>query len=257
MLFFTAFKRKKCRQRPFPDRWKEIIERNVPVWHRLGAGDRKELQEHMHVFLAEKVFEGAAGFTVTEEMKVTIASQASLLLLHRNVDYFPRVTSIVLYPDEYAAPHWQMDEAGIVTEGVDWRSGEAWGGGSLVLSWKDVIWGTTRPEDGYNVVLHEFAHELDMEDGFTDGTPPLGDRKDYEEWRSVLQQEFDAMRKKLELQQPTFLDPYAGDHPAEFFAVAVEAFFELPRAMKEHHPALYEVLQKYFLQDPATWEFSS
>lgn len=254
MIFFTGYRRKKLRSRPFPRAWEEILERNVPLWQRLSLQDREELKGHVQVFLAEKNFEGAGGVFISDDMRVTVAAQACLLLLHRDSDYFPRVSSIIIYPDEYAAPHWEMDEAGIVTEGIDWRSGETWGGGSVVFAWKDVMWGAEHPHDGYNVVLHEFAHELDVEDGITDGTPPLRGRGEYLLWRKTLQREFDQLRENAaQRRHPTLLDPYGAEHPAEFFAVAVETFFELPAELHDQHPDLYEVLKGYFRQDPARW----
>jgi len=253
MLLITASRRKRLRSQPFPPGWERILEREVPLYDSLPTADREELKGHIQVFLAEKQFEGAGGLTMTDTVRVVIAAQACLLLLHRETDYYPGLSSIVVYPDEYLAPFEEMDEAGVVTTGTDRRSGESWEQGTLVLSWEDVQMAGVDGEGAYNVVLHEFAHQLDAEDGITDGAPFFPRRAAVMHWQRTLEAEYERFKEEAGRERPPVLDPYGAESPAEFFAVATEAFFENPRGLKEHHLALYEELGRYFRQDPAAW----
>jgi len=249
-VFFGKLRRKKLRRRECPLDWQAIVERNLPLYRRLPADDRRELLEHLQVFLAEKHFEGCGGVVVTEEMRVTVAALACILLLHRETDYYPLLSSIVIYPDEYVGERRRWDDAGVVTEGPEPRIGESWDQGAVVLSWKDVLLDIEDPDDGFNVVLHEFSHQLDhearltTEDGFASDFP----------WRDTFEQEYERLVAADDAGQWTFLDPYGTESPAEFFAVAVETFFEMPSGMREHHPELYRALQEYFRQDPVCWD---
>lgn len=253
MLLITSSRRKRLRNQPFPPSWLRVLEANVPLYGRLPEPDRQELQGHIQVFVAEKNFEGGEGQALTDEVRVTIAAQACLLLLHRETDYFPGLSSIVVYPGEYLAPYREMDESGVVTEGTDRRSGESWEQGALVLSWEDVLAAGVDGEGAYNVVLHEFAHQLDAEDGVTDGAPLLLKRSSYRHWQRTLAEEYERLRTEAAQGRVTVLDPYGAESPAEFFAVATEAFFEKPQEMKAYHLALYEELTRYYRQDPAGW----
>jgi Mlc titration factor MtfA (ptsG expression regulator) len=150
-----------------------------------------------------------------------------------------------------------VDEAGVVTEGTEINAGESWETGVLVLSWEDVMMGCSHPGDGYNVVLHEFAHQLDAEEGLTDGVPPLRSREEYLDWIRVFQMEYDRLCRETAHGVETLIDPYGTESPAEFFAVATESFFEQAREMEAEHPELYRALQLFFRQDPARFEGSS
>jgi Mlc titration factor MtfA (ptsG expression regulator) len=181
-----------------------------------------------------------------------------LLLLHRDADYFPQLVSILVYPTEYTAHATEHIGGGIWEEGEHDRLGEtAQNLGAVVLAWDSVVRGAHDPADGTNVVLHEFAHQLDFEDRVTDGTPPLATREEYEEWTRVMTAEFEALRRADDRGAPTLLDKYGATNPAEFFAVVTEAFFELPRALRTKHPALYAALQRFYNQDPATYSAES
>jgi hypothetical protein len=204
----------------------------------------------MQIFLAEKRFEGAGGLAVTEEMRLIIAAQACLLLLHRDLDYFPRMTSVVVYPGEFRSPRRDWDDAGVVTEWMETRAGESFSGGTVVLSWEDVRLGLTDEWPGYNVVLHEFAHQLDEENGTLDGTPPMP-AKEWLPFVEVMQRQYTLLLEADERGEETFLDPYGAEHPVEFFAVATESFFTQPRDLLQNHPDLYGVLSRYYCQDPA------
>lgn len=220
---------------------------------RLSASDRDELIAHMKVFLAEKRFEGLGGQEITEEVRVTIAAQACLLLLRRDTDYYPRVRSILVYPEKYVAPYRRTGPGGIVTEGNDLRLGEAWDSGYVVLSWCDVRHGAAELRDGHNVVFHEFAHALDAESGLIDGAPALEQGEHFAPWARMLGRELDALRRASMNGQPTVLNPYGAQNEAEFFAVATEAFFERPRSLRASNPDLYRHLSDFYRQDPARW----
>lgn len=253
MILITEMRRKRIKRQHLPPRWLSVLERNVPLYRRLPAEDREELHGHVQVFLAEKSFEGKRGMVVTDQVRVTIAAPACILLLHRQTDYYPGLSSVIVYPGEYMAPHLEMDEWGIVTEGTDCRSGETSPDGALVLSWEDVLAEEIDVHPGYNVVLHEFAHQLDAEDGLTSGMPLLPKRLRYRMLKEVLQHEFERLQEDVQHQRTTVLDPYGAESTDEFFAVATEAFFETPHLVRKHHPELYLELAGYYRQDPAAW----
>lgn len=242
------------RKRKFPSQWLEIIERNVAIYHRLPAPDKKELLEHVQIFLAEKHFEGCAGLEITDEIRVTIAAQACMLLLHRKTDYYPMLVSILVYPNSYLALHHERDSIGVVTEELQQRLGESWSRGVVVLSWDDVRAGASDLQDGHNLVLHEFAHQLDSEDGtVADGTVVLPRRSMYVAWARILGQEYVRLRKEAAKGHSTLFDSYGANSPAEFFAVATELFFEKPAPFQKKHPELYKELKLYYQQDPASY----
>lgn len=247
-------RREELRAQPFPDAWRKIVERNVTVFDRLPPTDQRELLGDVQIFLAEKHFEGCGGLELTDEIRVTIAAQACLLLLHRDTDFYPELTSILVYPSGYTAPDEHTDTDGIWTEGEQDRLGEtAQRLGALVLAWDAARGGAANPADGKNVVLHEFAHQLDFEDHNTDGTPALDSRSEYQTWARVMSREFEALKRADESGEPTIIDKYGATNPAEFFAVITEAFFERPRALREKRPDLYAELQSFYKQDPTTY----
>jgi Mlc titration factor MtfA (ptsG expression regulator) len=252
--FLKQNRRRRLRARPFPKEWLALIQRHVVFFHKLTAGDRAELLGHIQVFLAEKRFEGCGGFAITDEVRVTIAAQACLLLLHRRTDYFPGLLTILVYPLTYMVQEDHQVAEHVWEEGTVSRLGETGRRmGSLVLSWGAVKHGAADPSDGKNVVLHEFAHQLDYENHAADGVPVLATREQQLAWSEVMRTEFASLRAADETGIPTLLDTYGATDPAEFFAVSVEAFFEQPRALRAHHPRLYAELQKYFKQDPAEY----
>ena len=249
-------RRKRLQARPFPERWLTLIQNHVLFLNRLPAKDRAELLGHIQVFLAEKRFEGCGGFEVTDEVRLTIAAQACLLLLHRRTDYFPRLVTILVYPLTYVAEEQRQIGEHLWEEGTVTRLGETGHRmGSLVLSWGAVKHGAADPADGKNVVLHEFAHQLDFENDAVDGVPDLATREQQLAWSDVMRSEYASLRAANENGIPTLLDTYGATNPAEFFAVSVEAFFEQPHALLARHPKLYAELRRYFQQDPV--EFSS
>ena len=236
------------------------MEAHCPFYHRLPEADQRELQGHVQVFLAEKSFEGCGGLIMTDEIRVCIAAQACLLLLHRNTDYYPELRSIVVYPSSFLVKTTRHLGSGVLEESHQARLGEAWQQGAVVLAWDAVCQGTAQPDDGRNVVFHEFAHQLDFEDGRADGAPVLGrgdawsaQKSRYAAWARVLSAEFERLRAEVLAGKNAVLDGYGATDPAEFFAVATESFFERPLEMRQKHPDLYEELKQYYRQDPAQW----
>ena len=242
------------RSRPFPEEWRAIIAGNLPFFSRLTAADQEELLGHVQVFLAEKRFEGCGGLKLSDEIRLTIATQACLLLLHRKTDYYPRLLTILVYPAGFVVERDEPVDDVIWEEGREGRLGEtAPQMRSLVLAWDAARYGALDPSDGKNVILHEFAHQLDFEDFVADGVPALGSRNDKRSWAEVMAMEFAALRAADDTGIPTLLDSYGATNPAEFFAVATEAFFERPLALRQRRPQLFAELQRFYRQDPAAY----
>jgi hypothetical protein len=249
---YSHIKRKRLFAKPFPEEFKQIVRSNVPLYSRLPDSLKEQLHGLINVFIAEKNFEGCGGLELTNEMKVTIAAQACILLLNRRTKYFPKLRTILVYPHTYVAR--TVSSNGIITSnGQSVRLGESWQSGPVVLAWDSVKGGTLNITDARNVVLHEFAHQLDQEDGAADGAPILERRSRYITWARVLSKEYEVLRKKMRKHRRSVLDKYGATNPAEFFAVATETFFEKPRQMEKEHPELYDELKNYYKVDPAAW----
>ena len=248
--FLRGHRRAALRTQPLAPAERAVLAKNVPFVARLDDADRTELEGLVRIFLAEKSFEGCGGLELTDEMKVTIAAQACLLLLHRETDIYPGVEAILVYPSAYRAPT-RTGLGGVVLEGEQVRLGESWTRGVVVLAWDHVRSGAAQPESGQNVVLHEFAHQLDGEDGALDGAPDLGARARYTSWAHVLGDEYKELSHRIHAGRASDIDAYGATSPAEFFAVVTELFFEKPRAMKQRHPELYGELAGFYRQDPA------
>ncbi len=254
---WVAWRRGQARADAFPSEWRRILRRRVPGIALLPTDLQLQLKKHIQVFLAEKAFIGCKGQAITDEVRVTIAAQACLLLLQRPSDYFPALRQILVYPSAFLVDHEEVDEAGVVQSRRDLRSGESWQQGQVILAWDDVLRGAADPHDGWNVVLHEFAHQLDSQTGLTNGAPDLGSAEQYARWSEVMQAAYDALCEATDAladggPEP-FLDPYGATSPAEFFAVVTEVFFERPRALASTHPALYRELSAFYRLHPASW----
>jgi len=247
------WRRDRLKQRPFPPVWQALMEQALPFYPRLLPAQQKRLQGHIQVFLAEKQFIGCAGLQVTEEMKVTIAAIACLLLLHNQGHYFPKLRSILLYPTAYRVDTQRPLSGWIIEERQEARLGESWSNDQVVLAWNAVQWDIRHWQDGHNLVLHEFAHQLDQADGYTQGVPILAHPNDYAIWATVMTQAYKQLCRDVERGIRTVMDSYGTTNEAEFFAVATETFFEKPQALKQQQPALYEQLQRYYQLDPITW----
>jgi Mlc titration factor MtfA (ptsG expression regulator) len=248
--FLKRRRRDALRAEPFPAAWREILERNVAYLTKLTAEEQTELEGLIQVFLAEKNLEGCGGLELTDEIRVTIAAQACLLLLHRETDIYPELETVLVYPHAYRAASTQR-EGLVVIESDDARLGESWTRGVVVLAW-DHVASSGRHLGGENVVLHEFAHQLDAEDGSMDGAPQLGSRARFASWARVLGEEFKELSDRLHAGRPSDIDAYGATSPPEFFAVVTEMFFEKPQQLKKRHPDLYEELAAFYKQDPAT-----
>src|SRR5262245_13041024 len=246
--FFRGRRRARLRATPVPAAWRGILAKNVPLYRRLSPGRQQELHGHIQVLLAEKSFEGCGGLRLNDEIRVTIAAHAGMLLLGREPHYYPGLHSILVYPSTYVVRVDERDGTGVVTEQEQARHGESWQRGALVLAWDAALAGARDPRDGDNVILHEFAHQLDTEDGAADGTPFLDGRGAYATWARALRPEFERLRESPE---ESVLDTYGATNPAEFFAVATEAFFERAARLRERHPALYAALSRFYHLDPA------
>jgi Mlc titration factor MtfA (ptsG expression regulator) len=245
-------RRNRLQAQTFPTSWRAILERNVAYYERLTLTERQELHGDIQVFIAEKNIEGCGGLEITEEIKVTIAAYACILLLNRQHDFYPRLQSILVYPDAYPVPVVRVVPGNIAVEGHEMRAGESWRTGAVVLSWNHVLRRPAAVPEGRNVALHEFAHQIDQENGFVDGAPDLSTSSQYAAWARVLGSEFATLSKQTAEEQPTLIDKYGATEPAEFFAVVTEYFFEKPLQLKQRHPELYEELKRFYRQDPAS-----
>ncbi len=238
----------------FPDEFRAAILRRVRLVRHLDEAARTKLEALIRIFLSEKNFEGAGGLELEDEMRVVIAARACLLVLHRielDEPLYPDLDSIVVYPSTYRV-RANRQEGYVVIDDEQHRLGESWQRGIVVLAWDSVLAGGANSADGHDVVLHEFAHQLDAEDGAMDGTPELDNRERYAAWSRIATEEFTTLRETLERRRKTDIDPYAATNEPEFFAVLVEAFFEKPRQLRRKHPELYDELSAYFRFDPAT-----
>jgi len=249
--WFKKWRRDRIARQPFPSRWRAIIEANVPYYRLLPGDDRVELLRHVRIFLAEKRFEGVQGFVVTDEVRLTIAAMACVLLLHRTTNYFSGLKTIIIYPGSFVSSHVERFDSGFELIGPETRLGEAWHRGPILLSWPDVQEAMGETTDGSNVVYHEFTHHLDWSVGRGEGSRIFDRRKDLKRWLEVLSREYLRLQKDVQRGRDTFLDDYGAESPAEFFAVVTECFFEMSRDLRDHHPELYEQLKIFYHQDPA------
>lgn len=247
--WWRARRRRKLLATPVPASWQPILD-GLPFFARLTPAEQATLRGTARVLIAEKSWEGCGGLALTDRIRVTIAAQAALLLLHLEHDYYRGLQSILVYPHAFVDPMPWVTESGVVTQGIA-NHGEAWRRGPVVLDWDEARAGVARPDDGRNLVLHEFAHKLDMLDGFADGCPPLHGRAAYRAWHEVMSREYQALCDADEHGRATLLDAYGTTNPAEFFAVATECFFEQGPALAARHPAMYALLRDYYGQDPA------
>ena len=247
-------RRKSLRQQPLPISWQVFLERNIPLYHRLPNQLKIQLQGHLQIFLAEKQFIGCGGIVVTEEIKLTIAVQACLLLLNRNTFYYKDLSVILVYPTAFIVPREVQDNVtGIHNYESQILEGESWKMGKVILSWEDVERDTKAFGTGANVVLHEFAHQLDAEQGDINGAPLLNDQASYMIWAKVFSQSYQQHCYQVAHGNNTIINNYGAKNPAEFFAVVTEVFFEQPLALKNEYLPLYEQLRHYYQVDPSEW----
>ena len=244
---------KRVLSREIDPAWRATLERNIPIYRRMSGDLQHQLHKLVQQFLYQKKFVGCAGLEIDDIMRVTIAGQACLLLLNRKARVFPELHTVLVYPSAFLVPRKQVDDAGVVSEARQDLLGESWGDGRVILSWDHVRRGAGDWTDGQNVVLHEFAHQLDSESGSNNGAPYLGSADNYRNWSTVLARDFSNLRNDAMLGQQSVMDHYGATSPAEFFAVATETFFEKPWQMSEFHAELYAEFLKFYKVDPRDW----
>ncbi|MEP7327793.1 MAG: M90 family metallopeptidase [Betaproteobacteria bacterium] len=249
---FAELRRRRVRRQSFPASWREILRVHVPYFRAMPADLQLQLKKHIQVFLAEKVFIGCSGLTITETMRVSIAAQACLLILNRRGANFDNLTQILVYPDAFVVDRARTDGAGVLQAGRHVLAGESWSLGQVVLSWQDAVDGAVVTDDGRNVVIHEFAHQLDQQNGRANGAPLLH-KAQRARWAAVMGAEFAALQQQAHAEAPALLNFYGATDPAEFFAVASEVFFEQPQRLAHEHGALYRELSDYYRVNPLSW----
>jgi Mlc titration factor MtfA (ptsG expression regulator) len=253
MFGFKKRRRQRVRRYPLTAEERAVLERNIPYLSRLTAEDRRELEGWVQVFLSEKTFEGCGGLQITDEIRLTIAAQACILLLRSDRDCFPGLYSVLVYPHAYVVTDSPVP-GGLVSDGPQARLGQSWSRGSLIVSWDDTIGGAADVHDGHNVVFHEFAHQLDQVDGVSDGAPVLDNRRRYASWARVLGEAYADLTERIVRHKPHDIDTYGATNPAEFFAVVTEYFFEKPVRLRKRHPELYDELRRFYRRDAAALE---
>ena len=246
-------RRRRLARRPFPAPWREVLRRRMPYFARLPPDLQMQLKRRIQVFVAEKTFIGCAGLRVTDEMRVLVAAQACLLQLGPGAGGFRDTRQVLLYPGAFVVDRPEPQANGLVHEGRRVMAGESWQQGQVILSWDDVLAGAADPADGRNVVIHEFAHQLDQERGRASGAPFLGRRERYARWAAVMNAAWQRLRARAARGEPGVIDAYGAGEPAEFFAVASEAFFETPQALAAEEPDLYAELARFYAVEPRAW----
>ena len=248
--WWTARRRARLRARPFPTAWRRILRRRVPAAARLPADLQQRLKGHILVFLAEKPFIGCAGQPIGDEQRVTIAAQACLLLLGQDRPaFYPQLREVLVYPNAFMVERVQVQGGGVVQERRQALAGESWSQGRVILSWTDVLAGAADHGDGRNVVIHEFAHQIDQDKGVADGRPWRASRRQRQRWAKVMGSAFEQLRR----QPSALISGYGATDPAEFFAVLSEVFFEQPRALAVEAPELYSELALLYQVHPLAW----
>lgn len=251
--WLTERKRQALRIKPFPAAWREVLKLRVPYVRLLPANLQLQLKQHIQVFLAEKPFIGCNGQPITDEVRVTIAAHACLLILNRPSHYYPKLRQILVYPDSFVVERDQIDPIGLTHRARQELAGESWSEGQVILSWQDTLAGAAVVDDGQNVAIHEFAHQLDQETGSANGAPMLARRAHYQRWAKVMAAEFSALQAQAARGEASLFSDYGATDPGEFFAVISEVFFEQPGPMADAHPNLYRELCQYYQLDPLSW----
>jgi Mlc titration factor MtfA (ptsG expression regulator) len=256
-MLFSWLKKRRRRHllaEAFPDAWLSTLQDRVGHYRVISDADQHKLCDAARILIAEKDWEGCRGLELTDDMRVTIAALAGILILGLSDYYFDNVQTILVYPNAYVVKEERAFAGGATIEGDSDRLGEAHYRGPVILSWEETLANALQPGYGSNLVFHEFAHQLDMLNGAIDGTPNLQTNHLAERWARVMNREYRRLQAAESRGTETLLDPYGANDPAEFFAVATECFFDAPREMSREYPELYELFREYFHQDPATWK---
>lgn len=255
LFFYRNWRRERQLQQPFPAHWQKTLRAQVPFYNKLPRELRNQLEQHVQLFLAEKSFYGCDGFEVDDTVRLTVAGHACMLIVARNFSDFDEVSSILVYPDAYHVREVESDGI-VVSESSQIRAGEASSRGQVVLAWAECEEGAVNPDGHHNVILHEFAHQLDYLDGTADGAPPLSGEQ-ARHWQEIMTRAYDHLRHSLRHHGKPWLDPYGATEPAEFFAVLTEAFFQQPGHLKEEQPEVFEALRGFYRLDPVTFTVSN
>ncbi len=250
---YKKFQYQQAMRAPFPLEWQHLLIKKLPIYQKLPDYLQQELQQKIKHFLYTKVFIGCAGLTISDEIKVIIAAEASLLILNRPSHCYKNLKWIYVYPSVFIAKREVKNEYGLVAKTRTALLGESWQSGKIILAWDNVESGMRNFHDGHNVVLHEFAHQLDQESGQANGAPLLYTKDSYQIWSRVFSHEFEQLQKDLQQGKHTLIDQYGATNPAEFFAVVTEVFFEKPHALHKLHPELFSLLKDYYQLDPRNW----
>lgn len=250
MGWFKKWRRERMLRRASLDDslWREVLDRHSCT-RALSGADRARLRDWAILFLEEKSIVAAGGLDLSEEMRVCIAAQACMLILNLDLDFYRGWVEVIVYPGEFVADYEYLDEAGVAHRVTEPMSGESWLAGPVILSWEDAA--LRGSGHGYNVVIHEFAHKLDMLNGDANGFPPLHSEMDRGDWSRAFSSAYEDFKGRLERTAPTGIDPYAAETPAEFFAVLSEAFFEIPDTVRAEYPRVYDQLAAFYRQNPA------
>ena len=251
--YWQSYQRKKIMAQPFKKSWRKILQTRMPYFRLMPADLQLQLKQHIQVFLAEKQFVGCNGVKITDDIRVTVAAQACLLLLNRKTDYYPKLKTILIYPSAFIKEQLTTQAGGVQFAQKSVLAGESWDFGKVVLSWQDTIEGAMIPDDGRNVVIHEFAHQLDQENGRANGAPILAKGQNYNDWSAAFLAQFNQLQRQAAYGELSLFDHYGATNPAEFFAVASEVFFEKAKAFQQQFPELYQQLRQYYQVDPIHW----
>jgi len=256
IVWLIKYRRKRLHEKlkvaEFDPSWVMMLQKNMGLYNKLPVPLKLKLHGLINVFLHEKNFSGFNGLEITDEIKVTIAAQACLLMLNREQALYPTLYNIFVYPAAFKSVQTVSD--GVVqTEQEMVRLGESWQRGHVVLSWQDSKQGGLNDDDGHNVIYHEFAHQLDNDDGAIDGTPVLDSAENYTTWIKVFEQEFGHLRERVAASKKTLIDSYGAVSEGEFFAVVTELFFEQPKQFEKKHPELYKELARFYRLNPVEW----
>jgi Mlc titration factor MtfA (ptsG expression regulator) len=252
LLAYPSWRDKRILKRPFSAHWQDIVKRRLPFLQKLNKAEQKQLRDMIKLFVAKKHFYGCGGLEINDDIRVTIAAEACLLLLNRHTGIYPSLKHILVYPSAFRVERQKQNSDGTVSQMNSGLLGESWDNSKVVLSWDNVEHGIENFNDGHNVVLHEFSHQLDSESGSANGAPILK-KNSYQLWAKVLSKEFEALVKASEGHDKAVMDYYGATNPAEFFAVATEVFFEKPQQMSRKHPELYNQFKTYYCVDPLLW----
>lgn len=248
LFFYRDWRRQRELRRPFPRAWRRLLNARVPLYRRLPGNLKQDLEQRVQLFLSEKTFYGCDGFEVDDNVRVTIAGHACLLILARSYSDYDEVRSILVYPSAYHVVEQEHDGL-VVDTSHQVRAGEASSFGQVVLSWDDCEHATHTAGSDQNVILHEFAHQLDYLDGSADGAPPLSGAQ-ASHWQQTMSEAYEHLRHSLSHRETSWLNPYGATEPAEFFAVLTETFFQQPAHLREEQPRVYETLCDFYRLNP-------